>query len=319
VTLLALCLIGVACSRGGESPAERQARVRVEAASASRSAQALSACGTRTGPPATYDHVVWVWMQNRRLDDVIGSPDAPFMNALTGACGVALNYSWVGHPTQILATAGQEAVPSGCSPSPCKTGATSVFSVVKAAGFEWRSYEEGMARNCQRDEDAPYVVEHNPALYYSDLRIDCATWDVPMGTIRSGPFLDDLERDRLPAFSFVSPDNCNNTHDCGLRTGDDWLRSWVPRVVASPGYRRGATALFIVFDTGGDAQDCLTNPDRNCLVPALVISPFTPRATRSTERFSHYSLLRTTEELLGVRPLLAGAQTASSMRGAFGL
>src|SRR5206468_892855 len=103
VTLLAVCLIGAACSRGGESPAERQARVRVEAASASRSARALSACGTRTGPPATYDHVVWVWMQNRRLDDVIGSPDAPFMNALTGACGVALNYSWVGHPTQILA------------------------------------------------------------------------------------------------------------------------------------------------------------------------------------------------------------------------
>jgi hypothetical protein len=54
-------------------------------------------------------------------------------------------------------------------------------------------------------------------------------------------------------------------------------------------------------------------------VPALVVSPFTPPATRSTERFSHYSLLRTTEELLGAGPLLAGAKRASSMREAFGL
>ena len=54
-------------------------------------------------------------------------------------------------------------------------------------------------------------------------------------------------------------------------------------------------------------------------MPALVVSPFTPQATRSTERFSHYSLLRTTEELLGVGPLLAGAKQAASMRDAFGL
>ena len=316
---MALCLLGAACGHDAQSSAGRQARARAEATSAARSAEALAACGTRTGPPVTYDHVVWVWMQNRRLDDVIGSIDAPFINALSGACGVALNYSWVGHPTQIRATAGREAVPSGCRPPQCKTGATSVFSVVKAAGLQWRSYEEGMPGTCHRHEDAPYVVEHNPALYYSDLRRDCPTWDVPMGTTRSGPFLDDLERDRLPAFSFISPDNCNNTHDCSLRTGDDWLRSWLPKVVASPGYRRGATALFIVFDTGGDAEGCLTNLDRNCLVPALVVSPFTPRATRSTERFSHYSLLRTTEELLGVGPLLAGAKTSTSMRGAFGL
>ena len=315
-----LCLLSAACGPDYvESSAQRRERARVEAASASRLAGTLSACGTRTGPPPTYDHVVWVWMQNRPLDDVIGSPGAPFINALGGACGVALNYSWIGHPTHIHATAGQAAVPSGCRPSPCKTGATSIFSVVRAAGLEWRSYEESMPRNCHRDQDAPYVVEHNPALYYSDLRVDCPAWDVQMGTTRSGPFLDDLEHDRLPAFSFVSPDNCNNTHDCDLRTGDDWLRSWVPKVVASPGYQRGATALFIVFDTGGDATGCLTSEDRDCLVPALVVSPFTPRATRSTERFSHYALLRTTEELLGVRPLLAGATTATSMRGAFGL
>jgi hypothetical protein len=83
-----LCLLSSGCAPAAESSAEQRARARVEAASAS-SAAALAACGTRTSPPATYDHVVWVWMQNRPLDAVIGSADAPFINALTDACGVA--------------------------------------------------------------------------------------------------------------------------------------------------------------------------------------------------------------------------------------
>jgi hypothetical protein len=315
VAVLAALVLVAACARGAESPPQ----ARAEAGAAARTVDALRACGTRTDPPPAYEHVLWIWMQNRQLDDVVGVDDAPFVNALASRCGIALNYSWVGHPTHIHATAGQEAVPSGCAPAPCRTPAANIFSVVRAAGLEWRSYEETMPANCHRSQDAPYVVEHNPALYYDDLRADCERWDVPLGTTRAGALHDDLARDRLPAFSFISPDNCHNTHDCDLEIGDAWLRGWVSAIVESPAYRRGAVVLFVVFDTGGDAENCLTNTDRACLVPALVVSPYTRRGTRPTARFSHHSLLRTTEELLGVGPLLAGAGRAASMRSAFGL
>jgi hypothetical protein len=54
-------------------------------------------------------------------------------------------------------------------------------------------------------------------------------------------------------------------------------------------------------------------------VPALVLSATTPAGTRSGALFSHYSLLRTTEALLGMPTFLGRAATSASMRGAFGL
>ena len=54
-------------------------------------------------------------------------------------------------------------------------------------------------------------------------------------------------------------------------------------------------------------------------MPTFVLSPSTPKGARSSTPFTHYSLLRTTEELLGLSPYLGAAASAQSMRSAFGL
>jgi hypothetical protein len=53
-------------------------------------------------------------------------------------------------------------------------------------------------------------------------------------------------------------------------------------------------------------------------VPTLVISPSTPAGTTSGTFFSHYSLLATTEQLLGL-PRLGQAVSAATMTAAFRL
>jgi hypothetical protein len=53
-------------------------------------------------------------------------------------------------------------------------------------------------------------------------------------------------------------------------------------------------------------------------MPFLVIAPSVASGASTIEPFNHYSLLRTTEELLGL-PLLGQAAHANSMRTAFGL
>ena len=56
-------------------------------------------------------------------------------------------------------------------------------------------------------------------------------------------------------------------------------------------------------------------------VGMLVVSPSTPRGTRSALLFNHYSLLKTTEQLLGIKTFLGRANDHSSrsMRSAFHL
>ena len=57
-------------------------------------------------------------------------------------------------------------------------------------------------------------------------------------------------------------------------------------------------------------------PSGSGSVPTIVISPYTHRIRDGTS-YTHYSLLRTTEGLLGL-PLLGKAAGAASMRGKFG-
>ncbi len=54
-------------------------------------------------------------------------------------------------------------------------------------------------------------------------------------------------------------------------------------------------------------------------VATIVVSPYTTPGTKSGTAFTHYSLLRATEELLGISTFLGNAASARSMRSAFGL
>jgi hypothetical protein len=64
--------------------------------------------------------------------------------------------------------------------------------------------------------------------------------------------------------------------------------------------------------TGGSSSDS------SCQVAAIIISPSTPVGATSSTFFSHYSLLGTTEQLLGL-PQLAQAAASPTMTTAFHL
>jgi hypothetical protein len=55
-------------------------------------------------------------------------------------------------------------------------------------------------------------------------------------------------------------------------------------------------------------------------VVTIVVSPYTPAGTKSSTVFTHYSLLRTTEQMLGLGLIgHAGDAGTNSMRTAFGI
>ncbi|HMC53506.1 MAG TPA: alkaline phosphatase family protein, partial [Acidimicrobiales bacterium] len=130
--------------------------------------------------------------------------------------------------------------------------------------------------------------------------------DIPLGSAQSGSLTGDLASGTLPTFSFVTPDVCSDTHNCSVGTGDAWLALLLPRIFDSPTYRAGRTAVFLVWDEDSP-------------MPNVVVSPTTPPGTVSDVPFDHYSLLRTTEEMLGIGNLLGHAATAPSMRASFRL
>jgi hypothetical protein len=136
--------------------------------------------------------------------------------------------------------------------------------------------------------------------YYTSLAASCAAQDV---TLTTPP-------DLSARFTFITPNLCDDMHDCATAAGDRWLAGVVPQILSSPAYRAGTLVLFITWDE---------NDAGGSLVPTYVVAPSVPKGTRSAAGFSHYSLLSTTEELLGLSPLLGAAASAPDMRAAFHL
>jgi len=297
---VAAVAIGLALSAPGAADARPKPRV-------------TSTPCTGAAAPTTYDHVLWIWFENKA--PVVGSSSAPYFTSLSRQCGLATNYHGVTHPSlpnYLAATGGSTfGVTDDNPPSSHPISAASIFSQVKSAGKQWRSYEESMPSNCALTSSGTYAVKHNPAAYYTGIRTDCASWDVPMGTTSSGAFLNALNGNTLPAFSFITPNLCNDMHDCSVATGDTWLSTWMPKILASSAYAAGRTAVVVTFDE----DDSL----HGNLVSTIVVAPSVPAGTTNGTLFNHYSLLRTTEEMLGLPTTLGNAATATSMRSAFHL
>jgi phospholipase C len=262
-------------------------------------------------------------MENHSYGSIIGSSQSPYVNTLAKACGLATNYHNVTHPslpnyiaaTSGLAYSGLTSFLPDCSPgSSCDTSAQSIFG----QGESWKSYEESMPSNCDHSNSGSYAVRHNPAVYYTTLH-GCSGDDVPFSRLAT-----DLAHNQLPAFSFVTPNLIDDMHDGTVADGDNWLSHNLPAILSSAEYRNGSTAIFITWDEGegghyASGEHCATNTsDVSCHIATLVISPSTKAGTRSGALFSHYSLLATAEQLLGLSTL-GQAATAATMTRAFNL
>lgn len=255
-------------------------------------------CGQAT--TATYDHVVWIMLENVGYS-IIGSPSAPYLNSLADQCGLATNDLAVSHPSlpnYIALTSGStQGITDDGEPDTHVLSAPSIFSQLNG---DWRTYAESMPSACDRVTSGLYAARHNPAVYYVPISASCKRDDLPLAR----------PMNLAAAFTMIVPNICDDMHSCPVRTGDEWLRRYVPTIIQSPQYQSGSLALFITFDEN-DSQ--ATNR-----VPTIVVAPSVPHGQRVAVALTHYSLLRTTETLLKV-PLLGGAKNATSMIAPFHL
>ena len=281
----------------------------------------VAVCGAELGATGRAKRVLWIWMENHSKQSVLGGSKSSFVNELATACGLVTNAHNITHPSlpnYIAATSGgTQGITNNCDPQTCPISAPSIFGQLTASGKSWRSYQESMPKPCWKKNSGHYAPRHNPALYYADAKAKCNNWNVPFDQFRS-----DLASNTLPDFSFITPNLCNDTHDCSLGTGDEWLRNNILAITKSRAYVRGDLVIFLTWDegeNGGEKTDCAQEADQpGCQIATLVISARTKPGTTDGRNLTHYSLLRSTEEILDL-PLLGEAKNALSMREPFGI
>jgi hypothetical protein len=173
-----------------------------------------------------------------------------------------------------------------------------------------------------------YADKHDPFVYFHSVIDDaayCGEHVVPLAELAV-----DLEKAATtPNYAFITPDLCHDGHNAPCRNGepgglvsaDAFLRTWVPRITASPAFRKGGV-LIITFDEGTDGTSCCGEqplpggPQPGQYGPgggrigAVVLSPFVKPGTVSDHPYNHYSTLRSVEQWFGL-PYLGYAKSSS--------
>ncbi len=250
--------------------------------------------------PHRYDHVVVVVMENKRWSDVLNG-QGPFLTALKNKCSTATNYQQSASPSRpnyIALAAGATYGCEGSNSDPsggCTPPSPSVFKQVIDAGGTAKNYLGGAQSACDLTSGGRYAVKHAPWPYFADERTLCGANAPAVG---SSGFLDVKD---LPTLAFVSPDLCDDTHDCAVATGDDYLKTLLTPILASSSYRAGKTAVLVVYDEFTPLPNVLMSKS---VRPGTITAPVT-----------HNLLLHTVESMLGLSWLVG----TGDLRGATGL
>jgi hypothetical protein len=255
------------------------------------------------GPVPRLQRVVIVVLENKGCEEVIGSPEAPYLNGLANRYAFASRFYALQRPSlpnYIGLTSGSIfGLDHNCTD--CDFPYSNVVDQLERAHISWKAYMESMPGPCFRGPEAPgfYVKEHNPFVYYPNIASN------PRRCSHVVPFdrlLKDLSARTLPRFVWISPNNCHNMHSCTIRVGDLFLSLLVPRLLRAVGPRG---VVVVTYDEGNDRSGCCGGAVGGHIA-TVVAGPAARRGVRSALEYSHYSILRTIEDAWRL-PRLRGA------------
>ncbi|HEY3702839.1 MAG TPA: alkaline phosphatase family protein [Acidimicrobiales bacterium] len=315
------------------------------------------------GIPA-YSHIVTIVLENEGFDSTYGpASPATYLKSLVPQGVLATNYYATGHASldnYIAMTSGQPDQPltgSDCATvnlytcvqgQQAMSNGANVGDQLDAAGLGWKQYADGISTSCLHASYSPtagtdpyqgagaspppagpnYADRHVPFLYYSDVvgnDARCQAHDVPYSQLST-----DITNDTVPAYSFVTPDTCNDGHDnpCagkttgGLTAADAWLSANIPSLLSYLQAHNGLLVITTDESSTSDTTGCCHGgpgggPGFGGRVGLLALGPGVKAGQTISTAYDHASLLRTVEDSFGISSYLNNASSSVAMRDLF--
>jgi len=237
------------------------------------------------------DHVLVVVFENKGYEQVVGSPDAPYLTSLARAGANFTDAHGETHPSQPNYIALLSGSTNGVTDDSCPQDLGPRPNLARQlldAGLSFGGYSEDLPAACV-SPDRRYARKHNPWADFAN---------VPAAdnhTARDLP--GDLSA--LPTVAFLIPNTCDDMHDCPVSAGDAWSNRTLPRYVQWAASHH--SLLIITFD-----EDNGTAANH---IPTIMVGPMV-RPGDTGQRIDHDNLLRTLEDMYGLPPLAAAASSA---------
>ncbi len=247
------------------------------------------------------DHIVVLILENHGYPEIIGTANAPHINALAKDTFSALfTQSFaIEHPSQpnyldLFAGCNQgvtdDAIPSG---TPYTTD--NLGRELLDAAKTFVTYSEDLPNVGYNGASSnSYARKHNPAVNWMGTGAN----QIPLTT--NQPFSAfPLQFSTLPDVCFVIPNLNDDMHDGSINTGDNWMFANLNNYIE---WAKTHNSLFILtFD-----EDDNTAGNQ----VATIFTGATVKSGKYSETINHYSILRTIEDIYGL-PYACNASTSS--------
>ncbi len=259
-----------------------------------------------TKPPKgsgfTTKYVQLVIFENTAYDEIIGNSNAPYINSLANDWALMTQSYAITHPSEpnylALFSGSTQGVSSDACPVSFKVKNLGSELIAKK-GLSFTGYAESMPSNgytgCQAVPDQYasgylYMRKHVPWPDFTD--IPAANSIVYPGPLSSPP----------SSFTWITPNMCDDMHDCSISTGDTWASNNLPNLISWDAANNGVLILTFDEDDGSSGNHIVT-------ILAGNVNPGS-----YSQKINHYSVLRTIEDIFKLKPL-ANAASASPIAG----
>jgi len=242
------------------------------------------------GASGAIDHIIVVIMENHSYDQVRVLPYTASL--ISQSSSFSQSYA-ITHPSQpnyftLWAASTEGTTNDVCPPPGSPYPRENLGHLCEVNGLTWKAYSENLpaagSTVCTSGGTSPlYTRKHDPWVSYSNLT-----------HANERPYTDlavDIANDALPNLVFVVPNNCDNTHDCALATGDTWLSNNIPAMISAVGPRG---LVVLTWD-----EDNLASGNR---ILTVFAGPTVLTDYVSSQHITHYSIVRMICDMLGLPP-----------------
>ena len=260
-----------------------------------------SAAVTSTSLVPDFEHIVVIVFENKESGLIVGNPAMPVFNRFAQDYTLLTQHYAVSHPSlpNYLAMLGGNTfgITSDCEK--CFVDAPSLPDLVEASGRTWRTYQEDMPSPCFIGSKGNYAQKHNPFIYFTPIRTDAARCEQDIR-----PFSDlstDLAAGALPNFVFITPNLCNDAHDCPIDVADKWLDHLMSSLLPALDGTGKPYLVILTWDEGNGKHSCCgLPPEAGGTVATVLVSPQVKNGFQDDTQYTHYSLLKTIAEAWGL-------------------
>ncbi len=245
-----------------------------------------------------FQHVVTIVFENKEFGTVVANPQMPYFNQLAKSYTLLTQFYAVTHPSlpNYLAMIGGDTFGVTFDCTSCLTDAQTLPDLVEASGRSWKTYQEDMPSPCFAGaESGNYAIKHNPFMYFKPIRLDTARCTRSIVPLTDLPL--DLAARALPNYVFITPNLCNDAHDCDLSVADSWLKTLMIPLQAALDLEGKPYLIVITWDEGQGNHSCCGLPaEAGGRIATILVSSQVKNGFEDPTPYTHYSLLKTIAE-----------------------